>query len=280
MSQFTQELADLAILLFVISSMFGMGLNLTIAQIVAPLRRVNLVIKALIANFILVPLLAYLIVLVIDLDEPLTIGLMLMATAAGAAFLPRLATVAKGDTALSVGLMSLMTTITIVFLPLALPLLLPGVEVDPLEVAQTLISYILIPLAVGLFIKARYENIASSLQPHMAQAASYSLMLAAVLMLVLNFDNLLRAFGTGTYVAVILFVALSFLIGYILGGPGSESKRVLGLGTAQRDTSTALLVASRNFDDLGVLVMILVGSLVMLVGLMIVAGEFGRRAQD
>jgi len=43
MSQFTQELADLAILLFVISSMFGMGLNLTIAQIVAPLRRVNLV---------------------------------------------------------------------------------------------------------------------------------------------------------------------------------------------------------------------------------------------
>jgi len=280
MSQFTQELADLAILLFVISSMFGMGLNLTIAQIVAPLRRVNLVIKALIANFILVPLLAYLIVLVIDLDEPMTIGLMLMATAAGAAFLPRLATIAKGDIALSVGLMSLMTTITIVFLPLALPLLLPGVEVDPLEVAQTLISYILIPLAVGLFIKARYENIASSLQPHMAQAASYSLMLAAVLMLVLNFDNLLRAFGTGTYVAVILFVALSFLIGYILGGPGSESKRVLGLGTAQRDTSTALLVASRNFDDLGVLVMILVGSLVMLVGLMIVAGEFGRRAQD
>jgi len=280
MSQFTQELADLAILLFVISSMFGMGLNLTIAQIVNPLRRVNLVIKALIANFILVPLLAYLIVLVIDLDEPMTIGLMLMATAAGAAFLPRLATIAKGDIALSVGLMSLMTTITIVFLPLALPLLLPGVEVDPLEVAQTLISYILIPLAVGLFIKARYENIASSLQPHMAQAASYSLMLAAVLMLVLNFDNLLRAFGTGTYVAVILFVALSFLIGYILGGPGSESKRVLGLGTAQRDTSTALLVASRNFDDLGVLVMILVGSLVMLVGLMIVAGEFGRRAQD
>jgi len=227
-----------------------------------------------------VPLLAYLIVLVIDLDEPNTIGLMLMATAAGAAFLPRLATIAKGDIALSVGLMSLMTTITIVFLPLALPLLLPGVEVDPLEVAQTLISYILIPLAVGLFIKARYENIATSLQPHMTQAASYSLMLAAVLMLVLNFDNLLRAFGTGTYVAVILFVALSFLIGYILGGPGSESKRVLGLGTAQRDVSTALLVASRNFDDLGVLVMILVGSLVMLVGLMIVAGEFGRRDQD
>ena len=280
MSQFTQELADLAILLFVISSMFGMGLNLTIAQIVAPLRRVNLVIKALLANFILVPLLAYLIVLVIDLDEPMTIGLMLMATAAGAAFLPRLATIAKGDIALSVGLMSLMTTITIVFLPLALPLLLPGVEVDPLEVAQTLISYIMIPLAFGLFIKARYENIASSLQPHMAQAASYSLMLAAVLMLVLNFDNLLRAFGTGTYVAVILFVALSFLIGYILGGPGSESKRVLGLGTAQRDVSTALLVASRNFDELGVLVMILVGSLVMLVGLMIVAGEFGKRVQD
>ena len=49
MTQFAQELADLAVLLFVISSMFGMGLSLTITQIIAPLRRVNLVVKALIA---------------------------------------------------------------------------------------------------------------------------------------------------------------------------------------------------------------------------------------
>ena len=280
MSQFTQELADLAILLFVISGMFGTGLNLTLKQIFDPLRRVSLVVKALIANFILVPLLAYIIVQLINLDEPKTIGLMLMATAAGAAFLPRLAVIAKGDIALSVGLMTLMTTVTIVFLPLALPLLLPGVEVDPLEVAQTLIFFILLPLAIGLFIKARYEDIAASLQPHMAQTASYSLMLAAVLMLVLNFDNLLRAFGTGTYLAVILFVAISLLLGYFLGGPGNESKRVLGLGTAQRDISTALLVAARNFDEEGVLVMILVGSVVMLVALGVVAGEFGKRAQN
>jgi predicted Na+-dependent transporter len=279
MSEIAQEIADLTILLFVISSMFGMGLSLTLKQVFDPLRRVNLVVKALIANFILVPLLAYVIVEVINLDEPKTIGLMLMATAAGAAFLPRLANIAKGDIALSVGLMTLMTTVTMLFLPLALPLLLPGVEVDPLEVAQTLIFFILMPLGIGLLIKARYEDIAATLQPHMAQTASYSLMLAAVLMLVLNFDNLLRAFGTGTYLAVILFVAVAFLLGYILGGPGNESKRTLGLGTAQRDISTALLVASRNFDDPGVLVMILVGSLVMLVGLMVVAGEFGKRSQ-
>jgi len=280
MSQFAQELADLTILLFVISSMFGMGLNLTISQIAAPLRRVTLVIKTLIANFILVPLLAYIIVMVVDLDEPKTIGLMLMATAAGAAFLPRFAKAAKADVALAVGLMSLMTTLTIVFLPLALPLLLPGVEIDPLEVAQTLILFILLPLAIGLLIKARYEDIAATLSPHMAQTASYSMMFAVVLMLVLNFDNLLRAFGTGTYVVVILFVALSFFIGYILGGPGREAKQVLGLGTAQRDISTALLVASRNFDDPGVMVMILVGALVMLVGLTVVAGEIGKRVQD
>jgi BASS family bile acid:Na+ symporter len=280
MSEIAQELADLTILLFVISSMFGMGLNLTLKQIFSPLRRVTLVIKALIANFVLVPLLAYLIAVVIDLDEPMTIGLMLMATAAGAAFLPKLATIAKGDVALSVGLMTLMTVVTLVFLPLALPFLLPGVEVDPLQVAQTLLFFILAPLAIGLLIKARYEDIAATLQPYMAQTATYSLMVAAVLMLVLNFDNLLRAFGTGTYIAVLLFVAGSFLLGYFLGGPGGVSRRVLGLGTAQRDISTALLVASRNFDDPGVLVMILVGSLAMLVGLMVVAGEFGKRSQD
>lgn len=279
MSEITQELADLTILLFAISSMFGMGLNLTMRQIVEPLRRWSLVARALIANFVLVPLIAYLISLIIQLSEAQTIGLVLMASAAGAPFFPKLAQISKGDVALSVGLMALMTTVTIVFVPLALPLLLPGIQVDALSVAQTLGLFVLLPLAVGLFIKARYQSLAASLQPLMAQAATFSLMMAAVLLLVLNFENLVRALGTGVYLAAILFVAASFLVAYLLGGPGSDTRRTLGLGTAQRDISTALLVASRNFDDPGVLVMILVGSLVMLVGLMVVAGEIGKRSQ-
>jgi len=70
--------------------MVAMGLSLTVPQIIAPLRNVRLVILGLFANFVLVPLIAYVIVRVIPVGEPLRIGLILLATAAGAPFLPKL----------------------------------------------------------------------------------------------------------------------------------------------------------------------------------------------
>jgi len=149
-----------------------MGLNLTVKQIIAPLRDVRLVILALVANFVLVPILAYLILAVIKLDQGLAIGLILMATAGGAPFLPKLAQAAKGNMAFSVGLMVLLMIVTIIYMPLVLPLLLQGVEVDPWEIARSLIIMMLIPLAIGLFIKARYGSIAESLQPHMSQTST------------------------------------------------------------------------------------------------------------
>ena len=56
---FLSTTAALTGLLFVVSSMLGTGLSLTVAQIVQPLKNVRLVILALLANFVLVPLLAF-----------------------------------------------------------------------------------------------------------------------------------------------------------------------------------------------------------------------------
>ena len=67
-------------MLFVVSSMLAMGLSLTMAQILQPLKNVRLVILALLANFVLVPLLAYLIILIIPLEQSLRIGLVVLAT--------------------------------------------------------------------------------------------------------------------------------------------------------------------------------------------------------
>lgn len=84
-------LASVSVLIFVVSSMLAMGLSLTTQQIADPLRDLKLVLLTLLSNFILVPLAAYIIRLVIPLDEPFGIGLILLATAAGAPFLPKLA---------------------------------------------------------------------------------------------------------------------------------------------------------------------------------------------
>ena len=278
MPEIITTLSNLATLIFVISSMLALGLSLTLAQILHPLKDVNLVVRSLAANFVLVPLIAFGLKSVMGLDPSLGVGLILLATAAGAPFLPKLAQVAKADVAFSVGLLVLLMVVTVIYIPIVLPLLLPGVSVNPVEIGRSLVVLMLIPLAIGLGVKARYEDVAASWQPHMAQAASISLVAVFVLMLGLNFQTMLGAIGSGAIMAAILFIGLSLVVGYGLG-PASATRPVLGLGTAQRNIAAAMVVATGNFsDDPNVLTMILVGALLMLVILMPIAGEVGKRA--
>ncbi len=280
MSEILETLASLAVLVFVLSNMFSMGLSLTMGQIVEPLKNMRLVILVLVANFVLVPALAYLITIVFSLEESLTIGLILLSTAAGAPFLPKLAQVAKGNTAFSVGLMVLLMVVTIIYLPLVLPLLLGDVDVSPWEIARSLIVMMLIPLAIGLFIRARYEETATSIRPTFGMASNIAILVLMVLGLVLNFDSMIALVGTFGILAGILFVIISLVIGY-LSGSGSDGgiKSVIGLGTAQRNIAAALVVAAQNFDS-DVVTYLLVMSVISLIILMPAAGELGKRLQN
>ena len=276
MSEILETLAVLSLLVFVIGSMASMGLSLKISQIIAPLMNFRLVILALIVNFILVPIVAYLITLVLPLDESLRIGLILLATAAGAPFLPKLAEVAKGNIAFSVGLMVLMMVVTIIYLPIVLPLLLSGVEVSPWDIAQSLIVMMLIPLLIGLFINARYEEVAAKMQPTFGQASNIAILVLTVLGLVLNFSDMIALVGSFGILAGILFILAAVVLGYLLGGSESSVKSVMGLGTGQRNISAALVVAGQNFG-IDVITYLMVIAVVGLVVLMPLAGELGKR---
>lgn len=271
-------LINLFILVFVLTSMFGTGLSLTVGQIIDPLRNIRAVLLALLANFVLVPALAYLLTAVLPLSDGLRTGLIIIACVAGAPFLPKLAGVAKGSIAFSVGLMVLLMVLTVIYAPIVLPLLLPGVSVSPWAIAQPLITLMLIPLAIGLFIRAWKPDVAAGLAPHMNQASSYSLMAAAVLGLLVGWRGLIGAFGTTAYLAALLFVAGAILIGFLLGGREPAMRSVMAVGTGQRNISAALLIATTSFTDPQVVLMVLVVSVVGLALLFLTAGFFGKRA--
>ena len=75
-------------------------------------------------------------------------------------------------------------------------------------------------------------------------------------------------FGTGGILAGLLFLAWGLAVGYFLGGPDLDTRRVLGLGTAQRNIAAALVVGGQNFSDPKVVVMITVVALIGLILLM------------
>jgi BASS family bile acid:Na+ symporter len=276
MAEIIGVLSNIFTLIFVVGSMLALGLSLTMQQITEPLRNVGLVVRVLLANFILVPLVAYLINLVILMVEPLSIGLILLATSAGAPFLPKLVQMAKGNVATGVGLMVLLMIFTVIYVPVVLPLLLPGVSVNPLDIASSLVVLMLIPLAIGLLIKARYPETAANLQPTFGQAANLGLMGLIVTMLLLNWRTLLGTVGSGAILAALIFIVLSFVIGYYLA-PGAETRSTLGLGTAQRNIAAAMVIAVDNFTDPNVLIMVLVGAVLMMALLLPGAGELGKR---
>lgn len=216
------------------------------------------------------------ITLLLPLDESLEIGLILLAMAAGAPFLPKLAEVAKGNVAFSVGLMVLLMVVTIIYLPIVLPLLLGGVEVSPWDIAQSLIVMMLLPLAIGLFVNARYEEIAANIRPTFAQASNIAILVLTVLGLVLNFSDIIGLIGSYGLLAGAIFIVVAMLIGYYLGGSESSIKSVMGLGTGQRNIAAALVVAGQNFG-MEVITYLMVISVVGLVVLMPLAGELGKR---
>jgi bile acid:Na+ symporter, BASS family len=198
--------ATVAMLSFVVSSMLAMGTGLTVGEIVAALRNHRLIMVALLANFVLMPLGALTLAKVLWLDEPLGVGLLLLGCSAGAPFLPKLAQLSRGNLPFAVGAMVLLMIITVGYLPIVLPLLLPEVTVNPAKIAQSLIVLMLLPLGVGLFVKARHGRLSACIKPFFDRLSSISLVLLILLISIVNFDKVLQVFGTRGILAGLLFI--------------------------------------------------------------------------
>ena len=263
-------------LVFVLGTIISMGLSLTIDQITGPLRNTRFVIIALLANFIIPPIVAFLLIRVFALDEPLAVGLLLVSLAAGAPGLPKMAEFAKLDTATATGLMVLLVVVTIIILPIALPLLLTGISVTFWDIASGLIFLILIPLALSLFVRARYAEAAASALPHFTQASNLSLLILMVLMVVLNFNDVVGLLGSGGLLASLILVILCAAVAYLLGSLGGAHKWVQALGAGQRNIAAAMVVATMNFGSDEV-VMVVVYSLITLIVMIPLALELGKR---
>ena len=269
--------ANASVVVFVVSSTLGVGLRLTVGQILTPLRNGRLVALSLLANFVLAPLAAILLANVLGLAEPLRVGLLLCGVAAGAPFLLKLTELSKGNMAFGVGLMVVLMVITVGYMPVMLPVLLEGVSVDSGKIAQSLIVLMLIPLAIGLLVRAQLESVAARVAPAVAAISTISMILVVVLTTAGHFTSVLAVLGTFGILAAIVFTAVCIGIGWLIGGPAADTRSVQALGTAQRNTAAALVVAGQNFDDPDVVVMITVVLIVSFAMLMPIAGVFARQ---
>lgn len=277
MAALLSHLLDLAVLVFAVSSMLSVGFAHRAADVLGPLRNLRWVLLSLLANFVLVPLLAYLLLQLFPLERDLAIGLFLVATAAGAPFLIKLTEAADGDVALSATLLVVLLPATIIYMPLVVPLALPDADVSASAIALPLVLTMLLPLALGLLVRARAEPWARRLRPLMGTLSTAALLVLIAATLLANLRGILGIFGTGAMLAGLILIGGSFVMGYALGGHDREAREVLGLGTSQRNIAAATVVATQAVDDPDTLSMVIVFSLVAFVLLFPVAAALRKR---
>jgi BASS family bile acid:Na+ symporter len=277
MQQFLATLLRIAVPLFAVSSMLSVGIRFPARDILEPLRHRLGVLATLVANFALVPILAWVIDEVVNLDTSYETGLILIASAAGAPFLVKLTKVARGDMAHATGLLTLLLLVTIIYMPIAVKIAVPEATVNTRAIAQSLFLTMLIPLAIGQLARWKAPGTSQRLLPWLAHMSTYSLLALIALTAIVNFREILGIIGEGAIMTAVLLISGSFGIGYLFGGTRRQ-RDVNGLATAQRNIAAAMVVA-QDFSDRGVLVMVVVASLVDLAVLFPIARALRKRRE-
>jgi BASS family bile acid:Na+ symporter len=282
MDETLMAIGNLAIYFFVVTSIAAMGLNLTVREILDPWKKKWLLTLSLVTNFVIIPLFALFILYLIPLDIDLATGLIIVAAAAGAPSLPKAMDIIGGNVAYAIGLTIVLVLVTIFYMPLMLPYLIPGVSVDESSTALYLIVFMLIPLVATMALRARSPSLALKLHPVMDRISDLSIIAVLLIYTIGLFtsDFSVKAGALlgleGTLVAV-LFILGSFSIGYVLGGPELRNREVLAFGTGFRNVSAALVVVAANFDDPQILFMVLVIAVFGIIFMMILGGWLYRR---
>lgn len=276
---FLQAVLSIAVVGFSISTMLAVGLGHTLRDVFGPMLDSRAVIRAVVANFVLVPLLAYGMVQVVPLDGSYATGLMLLATAAGAPFLIKLTAAANGNVPLSASLTMLLLPITVIYMPAVVPILAPEARVSPAAIAVPLLWTMILPLLVGLFVRDRRQTLAERLRPWLGTLATVALGVLVVATVVANVRGIIRLINTGAILAPLVLILGAYVIGWAFGREYRGGHVVLGLGTAQRNIAAAMVVATQGLGDRDTVVMVVVASLVELVVLFPIAWFLSRRGR-
>lgn len=209
-------------------------------------RRPGLLLRSLLAMYVLVPLAALILVKALTLPPGVEIGLLVLAVSAGAPLLPR-KLLHIGDGAYIFSLVVTSTLLAIVLVPAWLAALGPQFgnppNLESSRVAWVLVKSFFLPLAVGMLVRWFFPTFAQQVGDRLMAIAGLVLTVCALALLILHWDVLLEAGWPGVLTLAALIV-LALAIGHWLGGPAEEDRTALAIACSTRHLGIAVLVAA------------------------------------
>ena len=270
------------VLVFSVSNMFYMGLQVKMPEVVAVVKNKKTLALILVWGWVLGPALAYLIAWVLPLSEPYVIGLLLYSLAPCAPFLPVMVGKARGDVNFAAAFIPIVAVATVVFMPLMAPLMIKGLTVSAGDLVKVLLIYILIPLALGAAIRHYGELVATKITPAVNVIAKISTVLISTDFAVLYFQEMIATAGSFALLSMTIHMVVIGWITYRFGfGLKQNQRSVMSLGMLTRNGSVVLIaaVAIPNVDPVLItyIVMYVLWSVVLAA---IAARMFGKMAGE
>ncbi len=209
--------------------MFGMGMTLKLSDFKVVFTKPKAVITGILSQFIIMPLLAWLLCTVFQLPTELAVGVILVGCCPGGTSSNVMTYLSKGDVALSVG----MTACTTVLAPLVTPalvLLLAGqsVDVSYVSMLMSIVQVVLVPIILGFIINAIAPKVADVFGKVLPLISVIAISLIIMAVVSANAAKLMTV-GALIIVVVMLHNLCGYALGYLAG-------RALGLSRAQMRT--------------------------------------------
>lgn len=197
--------------------MFGMGLTLKFEDFKVVFTRPKDIIIGAIAQFTIMPLLAFLLSLIFKLPTELAVGVILVGTCPGGTSSNVMTYLAKGDVALSVG----MTSVSTILAPFATPLLTllyagQRVNVNAVNMFISIVQVVIIPIGLGFIINRFFHKFTSHIKEILPLISVLAIVSIVAAVVSANSSRLMQV-GYLIIIVVILHNCLGYLLGFTVG---------------------------------------------------------------
>jgi BASS family bile acid:Na+ symporter len=261
---------------------FGAGLQVNREHLIAILRDYWLLARALLANFVIVPVLGVALSKLFRLPVPVATGFLLMAIAPGVPFVLASVRQKGGRLGLAVALALFLPLLSLLTVPLTAAWVLPAAAEARLPLAQfvlTLILFQIVPLLAGIVVGQRLPNVGERLGRPLRIVFFAAVIVLVILLAPKLVHDVAMVYGSNGMWAMLCLVLLSMGVGWLLGGPAREDRRVLGIGTTLRNIGLCALIATATFRDEEVAATVLTYFLIQFVISTLFGAYFRRTAE-
>lgn len=255
------------------------GLLVNRAGMLDTLKRVGVLLRALIANFVIVPALALLVARLYHLASPVATGLLLMAMAPGVPFIMQAGGRKKGGSLeLAIELTFIMAALSTITIPFTARLVLPEGHSGSISLGQlkALGLFQLLPLLLGALVAALMPALTRKLIPYFKRLTLISMIAFFAIITPQTIRSFGILFGSFGVLAMLTVMILSLAVGWLAGGRRAEYRHTVAIGTLLRNPGSAAVIAT-TFRSPAVEAVVLIYLVVQFV-VAAVAGNFFKRA--